>query len=388
MEEIKNMLDETGNFNIEQIQTLLDELVYNYDINEENEIDKKNFGDDLVELTKMYNDYNRKLPELSFLIKQIYEKIKKLDQKKERLNGRASRRDIEDRQSFEKQLMDLKRDYEEIRNNRNEAKQKHIETKIKYEEACDAVSKKAALNAFNETNKKLKDICKFIMVEMIRIENNMEIALNDLNSNKSSDEQSNVITNFLDTKKEKDTLYNNYKNVLDYISNSDEYQSTVSEDIVEEIKSELKQQFEQQNIENLEKNDNELIEEKEGTKDEAEEIEKEDTKDEAEEINILDDCDDNFQNNNQTEISLDEKMTNLETQGTVRKFKGKQLSEEQQIVADELINNVISNPNIINKISTIKVASIDLINNGIQKLKNIKNKLCNNSEFVEESKVR
>ncbi len=256
--EIEEMLNENGEFNLDKIQILLDELVYSFDINEENKEDLKQYKEDTNMYVKLYNEYNRKMPEIALLIKGTEDKIDALNQKQQRLNGRISKRDFEEKASLEKQLNDLKKEYQETRDNKKEAKRGYNETKAKYEELVVVNKEGQAKKEHEKYASMLENICKYCLSEKQKLENEITKIRENINYYNEKLNQIDIgdrgqlleINNNI--KKENEelqqaieklvTLSPHYDKVIEMIAKSDEYQGTVSKDIVTELKQQLEEE--------------------------------------------------------------------------------------------------------------------------------------------------
>ena len=256
--EIEEMLNENGEFNLDNIQVLLDELVYYFDINEENKEDLKQYKEDTNTYVKLYNEYNRKMPEIALLIKGTEEKIDVLNQKQQRLNGRISKRDFEEKASLEKQLNDLKKEYQETKDNKKEAKRGYNETKAKYEELVVVNKEGQAKKEHEKYASMLENICKYCLSEKQKLENEITKIRENINYYNEKLNQIDIsdrgqlleINNNIKNENEKlqqaieklVTLSPHYDKVIEMIAKSDEYQGTVSKDIVTELKQQLEEE--------------------------------------------------------------------------------------------------------------------------------------------------
>ena len=255
---IEEMLNENGEFNLDKIQILLDELVYSFDINEENKEDLKQYKEDTNMYVKLYNEYNRKMPEIALLIKGTEDKIDALNQKQQRLNGRISKRDFEEKASLEKQLNDLKKEYQETRDNKKEAKRGYNETKAKYEELVVVNKEGQAKKEHEKYASMLENICKYCLSEKQKLENEITKIRENINYYNEKLNQIDIgdrgqlleINNNIKNENEKlqqaieklVTLSPHYDKVIEMIAKSDEYQGTVSKDIVTELKQQLEEE--------------------------------------------------------------------------------------------------------------------------------------------------
>ena len=256
--EIEEMLNENGEFNLDNIQVLLDELVYSFDINEENKEDLKQYKEDTNMYVKLYNEYNRKMPEIALLIKGTEDKIDALNQKQQRLNGRISKRDFEEKASLEKQLNDLKKEYQETKDNKKEAKRGYNETKAKYEELVVINKEGQAKKEHEKYASMLENICKYCLSEKQKLENEITKIRENINYYNEKLNQIDIsdrgqlleINNNIKNENEKlqqaieklVTLSPHYDKVIEMIAKSDEYQGTVSKDIVTELKQQLEEE--------------------------------------------------------------------------------------------------------------------------------------------------
>ena len=256
--EIEEMLNENGEFNLDNIQVLLDELVYYFDIDEENKEDLKQYKEDTNTYVKLYNEYNRKMPEIALLIKGTEEKIDVLNQKQQRLNGRISKRDFEEKASLEKQLNDLKKEYQETKDNKKEAKRGYNETKAKYEELVVVNKEGQAKKEHEKYASMLENICKYCLSEKQKLENEITKIRENINYYNEKLNQIDIsdrgqlleINNNIKNENEKlqqaieklVTLSPHYDKVIEMIAKSDEYQGTVSKDIVTELKQQLEEE--------------------------------------------------------------------------------------------------------------------------------------------------
>ena len=94
VEEIESMLKDSK-FDLNDIQILLDELAYNYDMIEELDEEVAQYKEDTNEYAKMYNEFNRNLPGYAIEIRNLESAIEKLDEKQQRLGGRISKKEFE-----------------------------------------------------------------------------------------------------------------------------------------------------------------------------------------------------------------------------------------------------------------------------------------------------
>ena len=133
VEEIESMLKD-NKFDLNDIQILLDELAYNYDMIEELDEEVAQYKEDTNEYAKMYNEFNRDLPGYAIEIRNLESAIEKLDEKQQRLGGRISKKDVEKRNDYEQQIQDLKEKYEFSKSNRIASREGYNESKVKYDE--------------------------------------------------------------------------------------------------------------------------------------------------------------------------------------------------------------------------------------------------------------
>jgi len=242
MEQIEKMLNENGQFNLDDIQILLDELVYNNDIAQESKEEVEQYKEDTNTYAKMHNEYNRNLPEYAVSIRKLQERITKINEKQQRLNGRISKREVEEKIELEQQINELKQKYEESKNNKIESKEGYAETKAKYEELIKENKQGIAESQRDEYATKLENICKYCLRKMKEKDNKLSELHDAITNCVDPANAAGYVAEFAAELNEKNQFYSNYEKVVKMISQSEEYKNVIGKDLVSELTKELEKE--------------------------------------------------------------------------------------------------------------------------------------------------
>ena len=243
VEEIESMLKD-NKFDLNDIQILLDELAYNYDMIEELDEEVAQYKEDTNEYAKMYNEFNRDLPGYAIEIRNLESAIEKLDEKQQRLGGRISKKDVEKRNDYEQQIQDLKEKYEFSKSNRIASREGYNESKVKYDELIAAQKEGIAKQQFEEYTNKLEDICKYCLSKMKEKDNKLEELRVAMVNCVDATNISGYAAEFSKELDERNKFYSNFEKVVKMIAESEEYQSTVGKNLIEELNEELSKEVE------------------------------------------------------------------------------------------------------------------------------------------------
>ena len=243
VEEIESMLKD-NKFDLNDIQILLDELAYNYDMIEELDEEVAQYKEDTNEYAKMYNEFNRDLPGYAIEIRNLESAIEKLDEKQQRLGGRISKKDVEKRNDYEQQIQDLKEKYEFSKSNRIASREGYNESKVKYDELIAAQKEGIAKKQFEEYTNKLEDICKYCLSKMKEKDNKLEELRVAMVNCVDATNISGYAAEFSKELDERNKFYSNFEKVVKMIAESEEYQSTVGKNLIEELNEELSKEVE------------------------------------------------------------------------------------------------------------------------------------------------
>ena len=239
--EIESLQNESGLFNLDDIQTLFYEVSYYQDINEENIEKEKESKKESNSYAAAFNEYNRILPGYATSIRNLEEELAKINDKQQHLGGRISEKDKARKNLLLEQIEDLKKKYQEDKVNREEARKGYKEAKELNEQAKNTNEEAQAKQQIKYFQNKIVSIYKYCLSKNKEISEKLAV-MDYLLKNETNMERKGKY--FLECSKlcsvETTNIIRNYSSVIDKIKDSEVYEDI--KPLIEEAELEVQNQ--------------------------------------------------------------------------------------------------------------------------------------------------